>query len=235
MSDIHGQFRAMKRILEYVNFSDNDTLYVLGDMIDRGKDSLKVLLYCMHRKNIKVIKGNHELMMQEALENGVHQNPDDVKIWYQNGGLVTDSGIKTREDAEKYYNYIKSLPSYFDIEVAGRKYLLVHAAISAPDISKGAKYDNLSTKNIVEYSEKNNYCFWGRDDWETIQTRKLYFPEHKIVHGHTPILTPVTWWDGVLNIDTGAGSNRKLSCYVPETNSIVECDIHKNEIKEYKI
>ena len=165
MSDVHGQFRAMKRILDYVKFSENDILYVLGDMIDRGEDSIEVFLYCMHRKNIKVLKGNHEFMMQEALKDGVHQRPYDVKLWYQNGGLVTDNGIKTREDADRYCNYINSLPSYFDIEVAGKKYLLVHAAISAPCISENAKFANLSAQSIMEYSEKFNYCFWGRDDY----------------------------------------------------------------------
>ena len=37
MSDIHGMADLFKRMLEQIGFSDEDTLYILGDMIDRGR------------------------------------------------------------------------------------------------------------------------------------------------------------------------------------------------------
>ena len=42
-SDIHGMYDLYCRMLETVQFSDGDHLYILGDMIDRGPDGIKIL------------------------------------------------------------------------------------------------------------------------------------------------------------------------------------------------
>ena len=47
-SDLHGHFDCLKTLLEYVRFTDDDWLYIIGDVIDRnqngGVDILKWLL-----------------------------------------------------------------------------------------------------------------------------------------------------------------------------------------------
>ena len=43
-SDIHGMYDLYLRMLETVQFGHNDHLYILGDMIDRGPDGVKILL-----------------------------------------------------------------------------------------------------------------------------------------------------------------------------------------------
>lgn len=37
MSDIHGEADRFHAMLEKIHFSDDDTLYILGDVIDRGR------------------------------------------------------------------------------------------------------------------------------------------------------------------------------------------------------
>lgn len=37
VSDIHGEYEAYLRLLKKLNFSMQDTLYVIGDMVDRGQ------------------------------------------------------------------------------------------------------------------------------------------------------------------------------------------------------
>ncbi len=44
MSDIHGEYDKYIKMLELINFSDEDELYILGDIVDRGKEPVKVLL-----------------------------------------------------------------------------------------------------------------------------------------------------------------------------------------------
>lgn len=63
MSDIHGRYDKYLKILETINFLENDTLYILGDVIDRGKDGIKIIQDIMKRKNIVFLVGNHEVMM----------------------------------------------------------------------------------------------------------------------------------------------------------------------------
>lgn len=36
MSDIHGELDKFERMLDLIHFSDEDHLYILGDVIDRG-------------------------------------------------------------------------------------------------------------------------------------------------------------------------------------------------------
>ena len=52
MSDIHGEYQKHLKMLEKINFSDNDTLYILGDMIDRGPQSAELLIDIFSRKNV---------------------------------------------------------------------------------------------------------------------------------------------------------------------------------------
>ena len=59
-SDIHGKFGKYKRLLEKINLTDNDTLYILGDVVDRGKDGMKILLDIADRENVILVRGNHD-------------------------------------------------------------------------------------------------------------------------------------------------------------------------------
>ena len=52
IADIHGCYDLYLKMLEKIGFSDNDTLYFLGDAIDRGPDGIKVLLDMMARKTL---------------------------------------------------------------------------------------------------------------------------------------------------------------------------------------
>ena len=49
MSDIHGQAGAFYKMLKKICFSDNDQMYVLGDVIDRGPDGIEIIKYVMSK------------------------------------------------------------------------------------------------------------------------------------------------------------------------------------------
>ena len=66
-ADIHGEFERFRRLLELICFSEEDTLYVLGDVIDRGPDGVKALEFIRERENIILLMGNHERMCVDAL------------------------------------------------------------------------------------------------------------------------------------------------------------------------
>ena len=62
ISDIHGCYREYQKLLEKIHFSDTDVLYLLGDMVDRGPEPVKVLQDVMLRSNVYPILGNHDYM-----------------------------------------------------------------------------------------------------------------------------------------------------------------------------
>ena len=47
MSDLHGCYDKYIKMPEKINFGDDDTLYILGDIVDRGPDGIKIL----HKNN----------------------------------------------------------------------------------------------------------------------------------------------------------------------------------------
>lgn len=55
-SDVHGHYKHLKSLLEKVNFSEEDILFIIGDIIEKGPESLKTLRYVMDIcKNIRCI------------------------------------------------------------------------------------------------------------------------------------------------------------------------------------
>ena len=60
LSDIHGNERRFNSVLEQINLQASDTLYILGDVIDRHPDGIRILRRIMDMPNAKMLLGNHE-------------------------------------------------------------------------------------------------------------------------------------------------------------------------------
>ena len=60
IGDLHGCYRGLQRLLELIDFSDEDTLYLCGDLVNRGPESLEVLRYVKNLGNCQVVLGNHD-------------------------------------------------------------------------------------------------------------------------------------------------------------------------------
>ena len=71
VSDIHGHARAFDRALELAQPGSDDTVFVLGDMVDRGPDPLGVIDMVRALPNVRVLMGNHEEMLYESSENTI--------------------------------------------------------------------------------------------------------------------------------------------------------------------
>lgn len=88
VSDIHGHIKQFEEILTHWNVED--TLVVLGDLIDRGPDSLKVIekvieLKQTYGEQVVFLKGNHEDMLLNFLNNPLEKQ----ERYYINGGKET--------------------------------------------------------------------------------------------------------------------------------------------------
>lgn len=143
MSDIHGNYEGYKKLLEKVDFKEEDTLYVLGDVIDRGKQSIKILQDMMIRPNVVPIIGNHEYMgiqclkflMQEISEDSIATISEDIirglLEWQNVGGQATmDEFHKlSREEKQDIIDYLEEFSLYEEVSVNGKDYVLVHAGL----------------------------------------------------------------------------------------------------------
>lgn len=202
LSDIHGNMRRWHSLLEKINLQQNDTLYVLGDVIDRFPDGVTILRELMKMPNVKMILGNHEDMMMNALTMLV--DPDDMwsvqmrrealSLWYYNGGRSTHDAMKKLEGPERQeiFRFLRSLPSDYRVSINGQEYLLVHGA---------------PVELCPEGEDPHEFTIWERP------LSDAEMPEGvTVIFGHTPTSeyqpdNPLKIWHGdrMIGIDCGSG------------------------------
>ena len=167
ISDIHGCARTFRALVQQLELTTIDELYLLGDYIDRGPDSKGVLDYIFQLQQLGIeitcLRGNHEQLMIEASENTYNLNN-----WLANGGDVTLRSFavsSTQEIPYAYRKFIQELPYYYELD----DYILVHAGLNfeLPDPLEGM-HSMLWIKNWYDDIDMN---------WLDGQI---------IVHGHQP-------------------------------------------------
>ena len=71
VGDIHGCYRALINLAQFVPFRDDDLIITLGDYVDRGPNSKSVVDWVIERTQAGTcipLKGNHEVMMLAAVD-----------------------------------------------------------------------------------------------------------------------------------------------------------------------
>lgn len=116
IGDIQGCYHAFQALLKRINFSDEvDTLWLVGDLVNRGSGSLDVLRWCYaHQNNIKIVLGNHDLHAI-AVAHGI-RNPHRSD---------TLQSILDASDAEILLKWLRHQP----LIVADKSYAMVHAGL----------------------------------------------------------------------------------------------------------
>lgn len=215
LSDIHGNLQRFESIMEQINLQPTDTLYILGDVVDRFPDGIKILRHIMKMPNVKMLLGNHEHMMINAIgdcQDAKSQRFDrdrELRLWYRNGGQVTHEYLKhIRKDLrEEVFAFVRQLPLNLDVEANGIKYKLVH----------GSPVENYMSSYYYSsnYSTLAEFAVWERWD-ETKPVPDGYV----MIFGHTPTIhfnpdEPWSIWscDEAIGIDCGSGyADGRLCC-----------------------
>jgi len=189
MSDIHGCYRQYMKMLEMIEFTDDDLLYVLGDVVDRGPEPMAVLMDMSMRANVIPILGNHDFIAHKILgqlllelneENlRKHFGGDienfylDFAAWQSMGGDTTANGFGklSMDEREAIIEYLSEFSLYEQITVGGQKFILSHIGI--PD---GATPNNMNKFDA--------YDFVGPDI--NVDYSRVYFDDILLVTGHLP-------------------------------------------------
>jgi serine/threonine protein phosphatase 1 len=207
IGDIHGCKRTFVKLLKKVDFSLNDELYILGDMIDRGMNSSGVLDYIIKLKKfgfkITALRGNHEQMLLNAL-NG---EPEMIHEFLRNQKAEDLLNLKG-EIKPKYLKFLTKLPYYVELD----NFILVHAAL------------DLSNDLIFEDKEFMLFSRFQRGSINKLNGKQL-------IHGHIStdiklIRKFVAEKSPIISIDNGCIYTRerkgygRLICLNPDTGEI---------------
>lgn len=216
VSDLHGCYDKYMKLLERLNMTSDDALYLLGDIVDRGGEGMKIVLDLIDRKNVFSCRGNHDHCAQILLRNFAFPNDghfvdgleEAFRLWLSDGGSTTyEKFLKLDESKQRAaLRYLGSLPVYKKLTVGGQKFFLAH---TVPGKAK--------TLDIPNW--KNSDFIMGEPEYE-----KMYFEDTIIVTGHTPtgFIDPEYTgriWKGNnhIAIDCGAVFGNPLGCICLDT------------------
>jgi serine/threonine protein phosphatase 1 len=203
VGDIHARYDLLDKFLEFVEGS-LATVILLGDIIDRGGDDLKVLRTVEHLLNAPgdfgvsnafCLMGNHEAMFVDAMTG----SGADYLLWLQNGGNFEDFS-----EMQDHLEWLAELPVYMTVDDT----MFTHAGI----VPGRDPYE------LVDMG-KVDKLLWMREPFLSLGPQfEKWNPElKKIVFGHTPKTgagegKPYTIPDGIC-IDSGAFFTGVLTAY----------------------
>jgi serine/threonine protein phosphatase 1 len=122
IGDIHGCADALERLIEAIQPTSDDLLIPLGDYVDRGSDTprvLDVLIGLDDSCRLLPLLGNHEIMMLQAMN-----DMSCLRFWLECGGLATMDSYGGPEDIpEAHLEFLSSCRRFAETE----RFLFVHA------------------------------------------------------------------------------------------------------------
>lgn len=190
IGDIHGEYDKLMRLVD--NLPQTDDLCFVGDLIDRGPDSKKVVDF-VKNNGYNCVIGNHEVFLTNSLYIGLNNthcfNNDVYDLWIYNGGKQT---LKSFGDSIwEYLDWFNSLPFYIQHE----RYLITH--------SYAANSIYTDTDNLV----------WTRDFSRPINDNVIN------IFGHTIHRKPTQYHGRHWCIDTGAHHFGIITAFDTDTRS----------------
>ena len=216
MSDLHGCYDKYERMLKKISFSKDDILYILGDVVDRGPNGMKILLDIGRRENVILFRGNHDYQAEILLSNLYRieegsYSKELVKVyelWLFDGGKTTleEYLLLSEEERKEVLTVLGNALTSKEIEVNGKTFLLAH---TVPEVDIICDYEEWTLEDYI----------LGEPDYE-----EIYFDDKYVITGHTPTsyidrnsLGKIWMENQHIAIDCGAVFGYPLGCLCLDT------------------
>ena len=147
VSDLHGCYDKFRKLLEMIRLTDDDVLYVLGDVVDRGPENVRLLTTLAAKKNVITLLGNHDYLARlllpsfgmpeeelspfqkrnkKKLAEGVGEAKGFFEAWREDGGETTWQEFIRLSLQEKrvLLRFLEDRPLFTEIEAGGKRYFL---------------------------------------------------------------------------------------------------------------
>lgn len=206
-ADVHGQLNCVQRLLASRNYQpDRDLVLFLGDMIDRGPESL-ACLRLLHRPLVFSCLGNHEQLACDIFHN---PSNDQKHFWHANGGAWFDT-LTFLEQQEAVAAIENNMYHSLDFHWQGHHIGLVHADIP----------QNMPWKDVTTLSDPRhiNTILWSRARFKENIQQEVQGVSAVIV-GHN-ITQMVQRKGNIFYLDTGAAAiGRKHNTRYPRLSML---------------
>lgn len=201
LGDIHGEYDYLVDVLQKCGFDyENDILYHVGDIVDRGLEPFVCIDELLKIKNLVLIKGNHDECFVGYANTGYHilgkHNSD--------GAAVTIQCWQQLAQPKKDYYMNEFFNKQLDYHVTDDNILFVHGGFDPLEpIDQQASMTLTWDRELIMETVKNNKVPMMVDTF-----KEIYI-------GHTPTI----YWNktepihigNLINIDTGSGKSGPLT------------------------
>jgi serine/threonine protein phosphatase 1 len=196
VGDIHGCYDELLDLLEAVDFSSNDRLVSVGDLITKGPKSREVLNRFMSDPQFSAVIGNHDLALRRRW------NGEKFKL--KPSQKPTHKELK--KEKERYLPYLNSLPFIIDLG----SHLVVHAGLR-PGVALHSQTteDMTELRSLGEDRASRNGTPWY----------DVYDGEKIVLFGHWPSSEPRRGKKAI-GLDTGCVYGHHLTAYIVETGEL---------------
>ena len=169
IGDVQGCFDELEALLAKIGFNHGcDTLWLTGDIVNRGPKSLESLKFCMkHEDSVQIILGNHDLHLLAVLYgHGTMKKRDTIEP------------IVKHKHADKMRDWLRHQP----LLVQKDSYLMVHAgllpqwtAAQAAEFAREVEHSMRHSKHGEYFAEMygNKPAAWSEDLWGADRLRLL--------------------------------------------------------------
>ena len=192
VSDIHGYCEPFLKGLEEIGFSDQDYLWCLGDMIDRGPDGIQILQYIMRHDNMDLLIGNHEFMLLNSVDDNGEAvcNGKDAYLWLDaNGGRITFYRYKELpiEERNELLDWLKQRYVVRTMEVDDQAWCLTHSFYNPKCENK--RYCDLTYSDVWNITWSS---IWRNDPLtHALDVYPKY--DYTFICGHVPVQNIRAW------------------------------------------
>ena len=183
IGDVHGEYKKLIKLLKKI--PKKDAVCFVGDVIDRGKDSRKVLNLIRDKKYF-IVRGNHEEFMSAALDK--KYSKDMFPQWIRGGGVDTIKGyvknfnFRSSNDFQKLLKnkeiikdkkWIDTLPLIIKFEFKNKKPLYIsHSGLKLYKSDKTIKKENNEYSILLNRKKMKQVNFAVNIHGHTIVSKK---------------------------------------------------------------
>lgn len=206
--DVHGCYDEFTELRQKINPKKNDTEVCVGDIVTRGKHSIKTLRY-IQEHNIQSVLGNHEDKIIRYLEHEKSKSKNPIILDKDEQNIVKDLNSKD-------IDFLMNLPLFIKV----KNITILHGGIhNSYDLNNLSKKEKSKILRIRHLDKNYNFITFGKEKDDSIFWADVYDGNQGfVVYGHQ-------WFQEVklnkfsVGIDTGCVYGNKLSAIIFESTN----------------
>lgn len=143
ISDIHGEYDLFVALLKKINFTQSDTIFICGDIIDKGNNSIKLARMISQMSNAKCILGNHEYDFLKYYWGLMRNSPSDFDA------VLAQLQQYFHDDIDmlnwELVDWLESLPFYIEED----DFICVHAGVPLDKDGRIVPLEKVTPEQLV--------------------------------------------------------------------------------------